>query len=57
MGLFDGFGVHLPLGVLGERPTGAGDGGVPSLALAGGEDQVGLDLLDGLATRSAPKHR
>ncbi|MFI7876090.1 hypothetical protein [Streptomyces salinarius] len=52
----DGFGVRLALGVLGERPVDAGDGGVVSFALAGGDDQVGLDLLYGLAARAAPQH-
>lgn len=51
VGLFDGFWVRLVLGVFGERPVDAGDGGVLSLALAGGDDQVGLDLFDGLAAR------
>ncbi|MFE2640088.1 hypothetical protein ACFXKF_35975 [Streptomyces scopuliridis] len=36
VGLLDGFGVRLVLGVLGQRPVDAGDGGVLSLALAGG---------------------
>ena len=46
MGLFDGFGVCLALGVFGERPVHAGHRGVLSLALAGGDDQVGLVVLD-----------
>ncbi|MFE2494159.1 hypothetical protein ACFXKS_39350 [Streptomyces scopuliridis] len=56
VGLLDGFGVRLVLGVLGQRPVDAGDGGVLSLALAGGDDQVRLDLLDGLPERPAPQH-
>jgi hypothetical protein len=31
--------------------------GVLSLALAGGDDQVGLDLLDGLAARAAAESK
>ncbi|WP_181970454.1 hypothetical protein [Kitasatospora xanthocidica] len=46
VGLFDGFGAHLALGVLGRRPVDARDGGVPPLPLAGGDDQAGLDLFD-----------
>jgi hypothetical protein len=57
VGLFDGFGICLALGVAGERPVDAGDGGVLALALAGGDDQVGLDLLDGLAARAAAESK
>jgi hypothetical protein len=35
----------------------AGDGGVLALALAGGDDQVGLGLLDGLAARAAAESK
>lgn len=56
MGLFDGFGVRLARGVLGQRPIDARHRGVLALALAGGDDQVGLDLLDGLAARATPEH-
>ncbi|MEU1465265.1 hypothetical protein ABZ467_32275 [Streptomyces sp. NPDC005727] len=56
MGLLDGLRVRLALGVLGERPVDAGHRRVVSLASAGGDDQVGLDLLDGLAARAAPEH-
>ncbi|MFB7056018.1 hypothetical protein ACFCXT_23210 [Streptomyces vinaceus] len=55
MSLGDGFGVGLVLGVLGEGPVDAGGGGVLSFALACGDDQVGPDLLDGLAGRAAPE--
>nr|WP_240450449.1 hypothetical protein [Streptomyces sp. 11-1-2] len=54
--LGDGFGVCLALGVLGECPVDAGHRGVLALALAGGDDQVGLNLLDGLAGREAAEH-
>ncbi|HEY9504942.1 MAG TPA: hypothetical protein VIQ27_03125, partial [Gemmatimonadales bacterium] len=39
VGLLDGFGVRLVLGVLGQCPVDAGDGGVLSLALASGDSQ------------------
>lgn len=48
--------VCLALGVLGERPVDAGDGGALSLAFAGGDEQIGLDLLDGFAEGPAPQH-
>ncbi|MFF0778459.1 hypothetical protein [Streptomyces sp. NPDC003720] len=56
MGLLDGFRVRLGLDMLGERPVDAGHRRVVSLAFAGGDDQVGLDLLDGLAACAAPEH-
>ena len=52
----DGFGGRLALGVLGERPVDAGDGGVVSFAPAGGDDQVGLDLIDGLVRYGFSEH-
>jgi hypothetical protein len=36
VGLFDGLGICLALGVVGERPVDACDAGVLALALAGG---------------------
>ncbi|MFI1293772.1 hypothetical protein ACH4VM_36005 [Streptomyces sp. NPDC020792] len=56
MRLGDGLGVRLLLLVLGERAVDARDAGGLALAFAGGDDQVGLDLLDRLAVRTAPQH-
>ncbi|MER6434130.1 hypothetical protein ABT272_41600 [Streptomyces sp900105245] len=53
VGLGGGFGVRLALLVLDQRPVDAGQARVVALALAGGDDQVGADLLDGLAVRPA----
>ncbi|WP_433259488.1 hypothetical protein ACQPYK_50415 (plasmid) [Streptosporangium sp. CA-135522] len=56
MGLGDGFRVGPPLLVLGERAVDAGEAGVLTLALAGGDDQTRADLLDGPAVRPASQH-
>jgi hypothetical protein len=55
-GLFDGFGVCALLLLLGECPLDAGEARVPAFVLAGGDDQVGADVLDGLAVRAAAEH-
>ncbi|MEV6179902.1 hypothetical protein [Streptomyces sp. NPDC052015] len=44
--LGDGFGMRLLLLVLGECAVDARDAGGLALALAGRDDQVGLDLFD-----------
>ena len=38
--------------VLGQRPVDAGEAGIRALTAAGGDDQVGLDLFDGIAVRA-----
>lgn len=55
VGLLDGLGVRLEPGVLGEHPADARHRGVLPLALCQRTDQVGLNLLDGLAVRAAPQ--
>lgn len=51
MGLLDGVGVRGAASAVGQGPVDAGQPRIVALALAGGDDQVGLDLLDGLAVR------
>ncbi|MFI9597771.1 hypothetical protein [Nonomuraea sp. NPDC052265] len=53
-GLFDSVGVALGLLVFCEGAVDAGEGGVVTFALAGGDDQVLADLFDGFAGRAAP---
>ncbi|GAA1126708.1 hypothetical protein GCM10009663_76140 [Kitasatospora arboriphila] len=59
VGLFDGIRVRLALGVLGQRPVDTGDGGVVTLAFAGGDDQIavfqaGCPLSDSVALTWCP---